>query len=163
MSDTATGALTLRLPSDLEIEVSRLLDAPRERVWEAWTRPEHVREWWGQKDSTMPICEIDLRPGGAWRYVEHAADGNEYPFRGEYQEVAPPERLVHTFIFDVEPFNARPALVTVTFEDAGGGTRVTELMRFETAEDRDGMLQSGMETGAAESYARLDALLARLA
>jgi uncharacterized protein YndB with AHSA1/START domain len=154
--------MALNLPSDLEIELSRVLNATPERVWEAWTRPEHVREWWGQKGSTMPICEIDLRPGGAWRFVEHAADGNEYPFRGEYVEVSPPARLVHTFIFDVEPFNARPALVTVTFEDLGGRTRVTELTRFETTEDRDGMLQSGMESGAAESYERLDALLARL-
>jgi uncharacterized protein YndB with AHSA1/START domain len=154
--------MTLRLASDLELEVSRVLEAPRERVFEAWTRPEHVREWWGQKDSTLPVCEIDLRPGGVWRFVEHAADGNDYPFRGEFLEVVPPERLVNTFIFDVEPFNARPAIVTVTFDDLGGRTRVTEHMRFETPEDRDGMLQSGMETGAAESLDRLEALLARL-
>jgi uncharacterized protein YndB with AHSA1/START domain len=163
MSEATAGALTLSLPSDLEIEISRVLDATRERVWEAWTLPDHVREWWGQKDSTLAVCEIDLRAGGAWRFVERAADGNEYPFKGEYREVAPPERLVHTFIFDVEPFNARGAVVTVTFEDVDGKTRVTEKMRFETMEDRDGMLQSGMETGAAESYERLGALLARLA
>jgi uncharacterized protein YndB with AHSA1/START domain len=163
MSETAAGTLTVTLPSDLEIELSRILSAPRARVWEAWTKPEHVRQWWGQKDSTMAVCEIDLRPGGAWRFVEHAADGNEYPFTGEYREVSPPERLVNTFIFDVEPFNARAAVVTVTFEDLGGRTRVTENMLFETTEDRDGMLQSGMEEGAAQSYERLDALLARLA
>ena len=162
MSETATGTLTVTLPSDLELQLSRVLNAPRVRVFEAWTQPEHVRQWWGQKDSTMVVCEIDLRVGGAWRFVEHAADGNEYPFRGEYNEVTPPERLVHTFIFDVEPFNARPAIVTVTFEELGGQTRVTETMLFETVEDRDGMVQSGMETGAAESYDRLDALLMRL-
>jgi uncharacterized protein YndB with AHSA1/START domain len=155
--------MTLRLPSDLELETSRVLNAPRELVFDAYTRREHVREWWGQKDSTLPVCEIDLRPGGAWRFVEHAADGNEYPFKGEFLEVSPPERLVNTFIFDVEPFNARAAVVTITFEDLGARTRVTEHMRFETKDDRDGMLQSGMEEGAAQSYERLDALLARLA
>jgi len=108
MSETATGALTVTLPSELEVQLSRVVNAPRGRVFEVWTRAEDVRQWWGQKDSTMAVCEIDLRAGGAWRFVEHAADGNEYPFRGEYSEVTPPERLVHTFIFDVEPFNARP-------------------------------------------------------
>jgi uncharacterized protein YndB with AHSA1/START domain len=88
-----------------------------------------------------------------------AADGNEYPFCGEYLEVVPPERLVHTFVFDVEPFSARPAIVTVLFEDLDGKTRVIETTVFQTTEDRDEMLKAGMERGAAESMDRLEALL----
>jgi uncharacterized protein YndB with AHSA1/START domain len=162
MSDTSTGTMTLSLPSERSIRLERVFNAPRELVFAAWTQPEHVRQWWGQKGSTMTLCEIDLRPGGEWRYVELAADGNEYPFCGEYIEVSPPERLVHTFVFDVEPFNARPAVVTVTFEDIGGMTRMTETTVFQTVEDRDAMIESGMEGGARESCERLDALLRSL-
>lgn len=160
MSNAPT--MTLTLPSDLEIRLERVFDAPRALVFEAWTQPEHVTQWWGQKGSTLTVCEIDLRPGGRWRYVELAADGNEYPFTGEYLEVSPPERLVHTFVFDVEPFNARPALVTLTFEDVGGRTLMTETTAFETMEDRDAMIESGMEGGARESCERLDAHLRSL-
>lgn len=159
MTETTADSFTLSLPSDLEIRSTRLFDAPCELVFAAWTQPEHVREWWGQKGSTLTVCEIDLRPGGRWRYVELAADGNEYPFRGEFSEVVAPERLVHTFVFDVVPFNARPAMVTVTFEQEGSLTRVTELMRFATQEDRDEMVRSGIEDGAKQSYQRLDELL----
>jgi uncharacterized protein YndB with AHSA1/START domain len=128
-------------------------------VFEAWTRPEHVSKWWGQDGSTLTVCDIDLRPGGEWRYVELSADGNEYPFGGTYLEVTPPERLVHTFVFDVEPFNARPATVTVTFEAVGNRTRITENTVFQTREDRDAMIESGMEAGAAQALNRLEALL----
>jgi uncharacterized protein YndB with AHSA1/START domain len=159
MSENAFGAMTLTLPSEREITLTRDFNAPRQRVFDAWTRPEHVSRWWGQKDSMLTLCEIDLRLGGEWRYVEMAADGNEYPFCGEYLEVVPPERLVHTFVFDVEPFSARPAIVTVLFEDLDGKTRVIETTVFQTTEDRDEMLKAGMERGAAESMDRLEALL----
>jgi uncharacterized protein YndB with AHSA1/START domain len=159
MSENAFGAMTLTLPSEREITLTRDFNAPRQRVFDAWTRPEHVSRWWGQKDSMLTLCEIDLRLGGEWRYVEMAADGNEYPFCGEYLEVVPPERLVHTFVFDVEPFSARPAIVTVLFEDLDGRTRVIETTVFQTTEDRDEMLKAGMERGAAESMDRLEALL----
>ena len=159
MSRTAANPLTVTLTSDLEITLSREFEAPRSLVFEAWTRPEHVGRWWGQEGSTLTLCEIDLRPGGEWRYVELAADGNEYPFGGEYLEVVAPERLVHTFVFDVEPFNARPATVTVVFEDLGGRTRVVETTRFQTVADRDAMIDAGMEDGARQAMDRLEALL----
>lgn len=160
MRETAISPMTLTLPSDLEIQMTKVLNAPRQRVWEAWTQPEHIQHWWGPKGSTLPICEVDLRPGGAWRFVEHSADGNEYPFQGEYLEVSPPERLVHTFVLDVEPFNAQGCVVTVTFEDLGDQTRVTETLRFESKADRDAAIESGMESGASQSYERLEAYLA---
>ena len=162
MSETRSGALVLTLPSEREIRFTRLFPAPRCLVFGAWTQPEHVCEWWGQKGSILTVCEIDLRPGGQWRYLELAADGNEYPFRGEYIEVMPPERLVHTFVFDVEPFRARPAVVTVAFDEEGTGTRMTETMVFETVEDRDETIRSGMESGALETCDRLEALLRSL-
>lgn len=162
MSNTSTGAMTLTLPSALEVTLTREFEAPRQLVFEAWTRPGNVSRWWGQGGSTLTVCDIDLRPGGEWRYVEMAADGNEYPFGGTFSEVVPPERLVHTFMFDVEPFNSRPATVTVRFEDLGGRTRMTETTVFQTPEDRDEMLKSGMERGAAEALDRLAALLRSL-
>ena len=162
MTEANTGTLEVTLPSEREIQMTRLFDAPRQLVFDAWTQPAHLAQWWGQAGSTLTVCDVDLRPGGEWRFVELAADGNEYPFGGQYLEVTPPERLVHTFVFDVEPFNARPAVVTVTFEEEDGRTRMTESTVFETTEDRDEMLRAGMEGGASQSYERLDALLAGL-
>ena len=92
-----TGATTFATPSDLEIEVTRVVDAPRELVFDAWTKPEHITHWMlGPDGWTMPVCEIDLRVGGAWHFVWRRADGGEMEMRGEYREVAPPERLVST-------------------------------------------------------------------
>ena len=106
----------------------------------------------------LPVCEIDLRPGGAWRFVERQSDGREYAFRGIYREIAPPQRLVYTFEFEGTPGHV--VLVNTTFDEVGGKTRVTSRSRFHTAEDRDGMLQSGMEAGATESGNRLADYLA---
>ena len=114
--------------------------------------------WWGRTGSTLPVCEVDLRPGGAWRFVERQSDGNEYAFRGEYREVVPPERLVYTFEFEGMP--GQVVLETLTFEEQDGKTLLTDHARFDSVEDRDGMLQSGMEAGAAESLDRLEELLA---
>jgi uncharacterized protein YndB with AHSA1/START domain len=149
----------LTVISDTEIELTRHFDAPSELVWRATTEPEHVRRWWGQAGSSLTVCEIDLRPGGAWRFVEWAADGVEYPFRGEYRLVAPPERLDYSFIFDVEPFSSQVCEVSLTLSEAGAGTLLTSRMRFAGKADRDGMIESGMERGANESYERLDAHL----
>jgi uncharacterized protein YndB with AHSA1/START domain len=133
--------------------MTRVFDAPRQLVFEAHTRPEHVRHWWGMRGSTLALCEMDLRPGGAWRFVERQADGNEYGFRGEYREIVPPERLVHTFEFEGLPGHI--AVVTTTFEEKRGRTLLTSTTRFDTREDRDGMLQSGAEQGAAQTWERL--------
>ena len=120
------NALQVTTPSDREIVLTRAFDAPRDLVFEAWTNPEHVRHWWGLRGSTMVLCEADVRPGGSWRYVTTAEDGAEVPFTGVYQEVTPPERLVYTEMYDVEPFNSGdPAVNTATFTEEEGGTLVT--------------------------------------
>jgi uncharacterized protein YndB with AHSA1/START domain len=156
MTDPASSTLQVTTPSDREIAITRAFDAPRDLVFEAWTKPEHVRHWWGWRSSTMIVCEADVRPGGSWRYVTREENGVEVPFTGVYQEVTPPERVVHTEIYDVEPFNTgEPAVTTVTFSEAAGRTTVTVTTLYPTREIRDVVIESGMEGGAAESYDRL--------
>jgi uncharacterized protein YndB with AHSA1/START domain len=157
----ATNTVTVSLPSEHEISLSRDFDAPRELVFEAFSKPEHVARWWGQKDSTLPVCEMDFRPGGAWRFVEHAADGNDYGFRGEYRDIVRPERITWTFEFEGAPGHI--VVETMTFEDLGGRTRIIGPSVFDTVEDRDEMYNSGMARGASEAYDRLDVVLQTLA
>jgi uncharacterized protein YndB with AHSA1/START domain len=145
---------SFEIVSDLEVVMTRVFNAPRKLVFEACTQAEHMSQWWGPGEYSMPVCEMDARPGGTYRMVQRAPDGNEYPFRGEFREVVPPERVVMTQIF--EPYADHPMLVTVTFEDLGDGrTRLTDHMLFDTVESRDGTMQAGMESGARESYDRL--------
>ncbi|MBI3993766.1 MAG: SRPBCC family protein [Candidatus Lambdaproteobacteria bacterium] len=156
----AVERYTLTLPSPLEIVLTRNFAAPRALVFQAHTQPAHLVHWWGRTGSTLPVCEIDLRPGGAWRFVERQSDGREYGFRGTYREIVPPQRLVYTFEFEGTPGHV--VLVSATFDEVDGMTRLTSRSRFHTAEDRNGMLQSGMEAGAAESCNRLEEYLAAL-
>jgi uncharacterized protein YndB with AHSA1/START domain len=152
----SANTLQVSTPSDREIVMSRAFDAPRALVFEAWTRPEHVRHWWGLRSSTMLVCEAEVRPGGSWRYVTTASDGAEVPFTGVYQEVTPPERLVYTEVYDVEPFNTGdPAVNTAIFTEEEGRTLVTVTTVYPTKEVRDFVLGTGMEGGAAESMDRL--------
>src|SRR5437763_14116628 len=132
----------------------REFDAPRGLVFQALSKPDHLQHWWGRKDSTLSVCEVDFRPGGAWRIVERGADGNEYGFHGEVREIIPPERIVQTFEFEGMPGHV--SVETMRLEDLGGRTRIVVTSRFDSVEDRDGMLQSGMEKGAGESYDRLE-------
>jgi len=154
------NTLTVATPSDLEIVLTREFDAPRELVFEAVSKPEHLRNWWGQAASTLLQCDMDFRPGGKWRFVERDTEGNEWGFRGEVREVVPPERLVQTFEWEGLPGHI--SVETMRLEDLGGRTRVTVTSVFDSVEDRDGMLQSGMEQGAGESYDRLEAYLQSL-
>ena len=149
--------LNVTLPSDREIALSREFDAPRELVFQAVSQPEHLAQWWGRAGSSLPVCEIDFRPGGRWRFVERSADGTEHGFRGEIREIVPPERIVQTF--EYEGYPGHISVETMVLEDLGGRTRVNVTSVFDSVEDRDGMLQSGMEKGAAESYDRLAAHL----
>jgi uncharacterized protein YndB with AHSA1/START domain len=143
-------------PTDREIVMTRTFDAPRDLVFEAWTNPGHVRHWWGWRTSEMIVCEVDLRPGGSWRYVTREQSGEEVPFTGVYREVDRPARLVYTEIYDVEPFNSGdPAVTTATFTEEGGGTLLRVSTLFPSREVRDGVLATGMEAGAAESMDRL--------
>ena len=143
-------------PTDREIVMTRTFDAPCDLVFEAWTNPEHVRHWWGWRTSSMIVCEVDLRPGCAWRYVTREQSGEEVPYKGVYQEVDRPWRLVYTEIYDVEPFNTGdPAVTTATFTEESGRTLLTLSTLYPSREVRDYVLGTGMEVGAAESLDRL--------
>ena len=163
MSNTvreASGTSTLTLPGPQEIRVERIFEAPRERVWRAFTDPELVARWWG-RGNKLDIERLEVERGGHWRFVEHSADGAE-GFEGRFREVTPPERLVQTFEWDGMP--GYVSVQTLTLEDLGDGrTKVDTVALFYTTEERDGMLGSGMEGGLNESYAALDRLLAELA
>ena len=152
------AALTFTTPSDSEIVMTRVIDAPRPLVFAAWTTPEQVRQWMlGPDGWTMPVCEIDLRPGGAWRFVWRRADGTEMAMRGVYREVAPPERLVATESWGGD----WPETVnTVTFSEEGGKTTITQTVRYPSAEARDAALKTGMKEGVAKSFDRLADYLA---
>lgn len=151
--------LTVTLPSDLEIKMVRTFDAPRALVFEAHSKAEHVKHWWGRGN---PLdCEMDFRPGGGWRFVEHTPDGEKYAFRGEYREIVAPERIVQTFEFEGMP--GQVCVETLELTEADGRTTVTSVTRFDTKDERDGMVSSGMESGARESYDALAAYLAKLA
>lgn len=158
MDHTRTGELRIALPSDTEIIMSRTFSAPRAAVWEAMTRPEYLRHWWG-RGNELDVTQ-DFRPGGRYRYVEHAADGNDYAFHGEFREIVPEERVVQTFEFEGMPGHI--ALDTLVLEEKDSGTVTTITSSFATREDRDGMLDSGMQDGAAASYRMLDTLLASM-
>jgi uncharacterized protein YndB with AHSA1/START domain len=153
------GTATVTTPTDREVRVERIFNAPRELVWRAFTDPKLVAQWWG-RGNKLVIERMDVERGGHWRYVEHAADG-VHGFEGRYREVTPPERVVQTFEWDGMP--GYVAVTTATFEDLGDGrTKVISTSLFHTVEERDGMLHSGMEHGLNESYAALDKLLATL-
>jgi len=137
---------TVTTPNELEIRVERTFDAPREHVFSVWTDPALIPEWWG--DGTV-VEEMDVRPGGGYRF--RTAYG---VVEGEFREVDPPARLVQTF---------QNHLQTLEFEELGGRTRLTQTMRFETTEQRDTTMQYGVEEGAKGGFARVDAVLARIA
>lgn len=151
---------SIQFLSDREIAMERVFNAPRALVWQAYTQAEHLRNWWGLRANTTRIDAHDLRPGGAWRYVETSPDGTEHAFRGEFREVTPIERLVHTF--EYEPMAGHIIVESATFEDLGAQTRLRTRSLFASQEDRDGMIASGMEGGALESWARLEEELAHM-
>jgi len=154
---TAGSATKFTMPSDREVVMTRVFEAPRDLVWRAYTDPKMIPRWWGPRDYTTTVDKMDLRPGGAWRFVNGAPDGKVFGFSGVYREIVRPERIVQTFEFEGVPGHI--VVDTVTFEEHEGGTRVTVRSLFETKEDRDGMVSSGMEEGATESTERLDELL----
>jgi uncharacterized protein YndB with AHSA1/START domain len=146
-------------PSEREILIERVFDAPRDAVWRAFTEPDLVKQWWG-RGNKLVIEKMEVERGGHWRFVEHSAEG-VHGFEGRYREVTPKDRIVQTFEWDGMP--GHTVLETVTLQDVGNGrTKVVNTSLFFTTEERDGMLQSGMEQGLNESYAALDRLLATL-
>jgi uncharacterized protein YndB with AHSA1/START domain len=152
---------TFTTPSDRELVATRVVDAPRRLVWQAWTSPDHVPRWLlGPAGWTMPICEIDLRPGGAWHFVWRKSDGTEMGMRGAYREVRPPERLVHT-----ESWGADwPETVnTLVLTEQDGRTTMTCTVLYPSKEARDKALGTGMKDGWATSYVTLDQHLREMA
>ena len=152
--------LTVTTPSDREIVMTRVFDAPRDLVFEAHSSCEHMTNWWGPRKYDFASCEIDFRPGGKWRIVHRGPDGEEYGFHGEYREIVPPERITWTFEFEGWP--GQVAVETLTLEEHDGKTTITATSVYDTVEARDAMIESGMESGAAESFDRLDEYLEAL-
>lgn len=151
---------TLSTPTDRTIHVERIFNASRDRVWRAYTDPKLLAQWWG-RGNKLVIERLELERGGHYRFVEHSADHGNHGFEGRYREVTPQERISMTFEWDGMP--GYPVVTTAVFEDLGDGrTKVVSTMMFYTPEERDGMLHSGMQGGMNESYAALDALLARM-
>jgi uncharacterized protein YndB with AHSA1/START domain len=154
-----TRTLTVEPVGEREIVIIRSLDAPRELVFRAHTEPDLLRRWLGPRTWELTECAIDLRDGGAWRYVMRGPDGAGMVMRGVYREVSRPERLVTTESFD-DDWTGGETLNTTTFDEVDGVTTVTISVIYASREARDGALASGMEAGMAEGYSRLQDLLA---
>jgi uncharacterized protein YndB with AHSA1/START domain len=156
-----SDSFVVSTPSDTEIRMTRLFDAPRALVFDAMTRAEHVIQWWGRlgEGYSVPVCEIDLRVGGRWRFVNRHPSG-EAAFSGEYREIDRPHRLVFTEIY--EAFPEAVSIVTGDFTDEGSGTRLTVTVDYGSREVRDMVLSTGMAKGAAISYDRLEDLVVSL-
>ncbi len=146
-------------PGKQEIVITRVFDVPRKLVFKAYTDPNLIPQWWGPKSLTTIVDTMEVRPGGVWRFVQRDRGGKEYAFHGVYHEAVSPERLVCTFEFEGMPGHVM--LETVTFEEQDGTTKLTAKPVFQTVEDRDTMLKSGIEKGAAESMERLAGQLAK--
>lgn len=156
---TETQQASVTTPAAREIRIERIFHASRERVWLALTDPDLIAQWWG-RGNKLVIERLEVQRGGHWRFVEHAPEGAQ-GFEGRYREVTPPERVVQTFEWDGMP--GYVAIDTVTLEALPDGrTRLVDTTLFHTPEERDGMLNSGMEQGLNESYAALDRLLASI-
>jgi len=150
---------TVTTPTDREIRIERTFDAPRDRVWRAFTDPKLLAQWWG-RGNKLVIEKFELERGGHWRFVEHGPEG-KHGFEGRFREITPPSRVVQTFEWDGMP--GYVIIETMELEDLGDGrTRIVNVSLFHTTEERDGMLQSGMEEGLNQSYEALDRLLATL-
>ncbi len=143
-----------------DLVFERTFDAPREQVWRAFTDPERIPRWWGPHGTTTVVAEMDVRPGGKWRYVSSAPDRDDVTFFGEYLEIDPPSGFKWTFMFDVEGMGPQGGPETFTFEDVGGKTKVTSIGHMGSIEILEGALATGMVGGALETWDRLAAMLA---
>lgn len=148
--------VAVTLPSETEIRFTRFFNRSRHLLFEAWTRPEHVRQWWGCDGSSISVGEIDLRVGGLWKLVIRMPDGSEHPFHGAYREIVPGERLVYSECYDVPQVGSPEWLTTVSFEEVEGKTLLTHTIRHSSREVRDAHLQAGMEAGSIQMLRRLD-------
>lgn len=157
MTMDRSGSAKVTLPSDREILITRKFDAPADLVFDVWTTPEHVRNWWGWETDQMRVCEIDLRVGGGYRFVA-GDDDREVAFRGVYREIERPHRLVASEVY--EPYPESESLNTLTLDEDDGVTAMTILVAHQSSEARDATIASGMESGLQHSLDRVDKLLA---
>jgi uncharacterized protein YndB with AHSA1/START domain len=158
---TTSKSAVVTLPSDTQILITREFDAPRHLVYRAYTTPELIRRWWSGERGEVTSAEVDLRPGGTWRYVMIANGGFEVAFHGEYQEIVPDERIVTTDVFEGMPDAA--ALTTTTFTANGGRTTLSMLVQHSSQEYRDAHINSGMEGGMQEAMDKLENVARSLA
>jgi len=160
MSVTSSGTATVTLPTDEQILITREFDAPRHLVYKAFTTPELVKRWWSARRGTMTVAEIDLRVGGAWRYVMVADRGFEVAFHGEYREIVPNERIVSTEVYELPGADPLPPadepVNTATFSETDGRTTLTILVQTTSKELRDAIIDSGMESGMQEAMDLLE-------
>lgn len=160
-TESKAGLSTFTTPSDREIAMTRLVDAPRTVVWDMWTKPEHLPHWMtGPEGWTMPVCEIDLRPGGKWRFVWRKGNDTEMEMSGVYREIVPPERLVNTEKWGED---WPETINTLVLTEAEGKTTMTSTMLYPSKEARDKALGTGMKEGSSQSFDRLDAYLRTIA
>ena len=152
-----TGTLKVTTPTDREIVMTRVFDAPRHLVFDAFTKPELLKRWFGPRGWSLVVCEVDLKVGGGFRFVLRGPEGREMGMRGVYREIVPPERSVHMESFDDCPGESQ---VTAVLVEQGGKTTLTATILYPSQEIRDMVIKSGMEHGAAESYDKLAELLA---
>jgi uncharacterized protein YndB with AHSA1/START domain len=158
--DRGSNETTTIYSDGTDLVFERTFDAPREQVWKAFTDPELIPRWWGPHGTSTTVAEMDVRPGGTWRYISHAPDRDDVVFYGEYLEVDPPKGFKWTFMFDVEGVGPQGGPETFTLEEVGGKTKVTSIGHFDSVESIDGALATGMVGGAIETWDRLEALLA---
>jgi uncharacterized protein YndB with AHSA1/START domain len=160
---TTSGTAKLTLPSDTQISIAREFAAPKHLVYKALTTPELVKRWWHANRGEVKSAEIDLRPGGKWRYVSVSSEGMEFGFHGEYREIVPNERLVSTEVFEGAPDPEDNGTVnTVTLTEQEGRTFMTVLIDCPSPETRDAIIESGMEAGMQDAYDLLEELAVSL-
>ena len=160
---TSSHSATVTLPTDEQILITREFDAPKHLVYKAYTTPELVRRWWPGERGEMETCEIDLRVGGRWRYAMVAKGGFQVAFHGEYSEIVPNERLVTTEVYEGAPPGLEDPINIVTFEESGGRTTLSIVMKVESREVRDMIIDSGMEGGLQEGMDILEQIARELA
>jgi uncharacterized protein YndB with AHSA1/START domain len=163
MAETSNGTALLTLPTDTKILITREFAAPRHLVYKAMTTPELIRRWWHAKRGEVTVADVDLRVGGKWRWVMVTPDGFEVAFHGEYRELVPDQRIVHTEVYEGVPGGDEdPAVVTTTFTEVGGRTKMTQLTELSNREARDMIIDSGMEAGMQDAMDLLEQLAVSL-
>jgi uncharacterized protein YndB with AHSA1/START domain len=145
---------------DTDLVWERTFDAPRQLVWDAFTDPARIPQWWGPHGSTAVVVEMDVRPGGKWRFISRAPGRDDVPFMGEYLEVEPPKGFKQTFIVDIDGMRDHVGVESYTFEELGGTTKLTSRSHFPSIEELEGALATGMIAGGVETWDRFEAMLA---